>query len=60
MVLEILQFLGGAIMFAATGYAITLAFFDKKELDALEQVVFSIAFALVIPTLVLILHNQDQ
>ncbi|MFQ5406146.1 MAG: hypothetical protein ACE5DI_03250 [Candidatus Micrarchaeia archaeon] len=53
MVLQVIQFAGGSLLFVATGYALTLAFFEEKDLDVLEQVVFSLAFAMIIPTLLL-------
>ncbi len=53
-ILQILQFAGGALLFCASGYAVTKAAFKKGELDALEQVVFSLSFAMMIPTLLLL------
>ncbi len=52
--LQILQFAGGALLFAGSGYAVTLAVFKKGEVDALEQAVFALAFAMMIPTLLLL------
>ncbi len=57
-ILQIAQFAGGALLFCASGYAVTLAVFRKGEVDALEQVVFSLSFAMMIPTLLLLFSSM--
>ncbi|MFA6049116.1 MAG: hypothetical protein WC792_04210 [Candidatus Micrarchaeia archaeon] len=57
-ILQIAQFAGGALLFCASGYAVTLAVFKKGELDALEQIVFGLSFAMMIPTMLLLFSSM--
>ncbi|MCX6767789.1 MAG: hypothetical protein NTY90_03630 [Candidatus Micrarchaeota archaeon] len=55
--LSILQPAIGALLFVACGWALTLALFKEGDIDAIERVAFGMAFALVIPALVLLFMN---
>jgi uncharacterized membrane protein len=55
--LAILQPAVGVILFAACGWALTLAAFKEGDIDAVERAAFALAFALVIPTLAVLFLN---
>ncbi len=44
-------------MFAACGWALTMALFKEEDIDVIERVAFAMAFALVIPALVILFMN---
>jgi len=52
-----LQAIVGGVLFVASGYAVSLAAFPKKELDAIERVVLSLFFSISIPATVLLVAN---
>ena len=52
-----LQAIFGGVLFLASGYAVSLAAFPKKELDAIERVVLSLFFSVSIPAVLLLVAN---
>lgn len=55
--LTVIQPAIGLILFAACGWALTLAIFKEDDIDAIERVAFAGAFALVIPALLILFMN---
>jgi len=47
----------GVVLFAACGWALTLAVFREEDIDIIERAAFAMAFALVIPALVILFMN---
>jgi len=47
----------GLMLFAACGWALTLAIFKDEDIDTIERVAFAGAFALVIPALAILFMN---
>ncbi len=58
-ILELIQVILGSVLFLfIPGFAITLAIFPRKEIDAIERITLSFAFSIsVVPLLVLILNQ---
>jgi len=54
---SIIQPAVGLVLFAACGWALTMAFFREGDVDVIERVAFAMAFALVIPALVILFLN---
>ncbi|MFH1106266.1 MAG: hypothetical protein V1787_00045 [Candidatus Micrarchaeota archaeon] len=56
-ILQVVQGIVGAVLFFATGYLLSLAFFKGKDVDAVETAVYSIAFAILVPATVVFILN---
>lgn len=48
----------GGGLFLASGYAVSLAAFGKGEMDFVERAVFSLAFSITIPSIVLLFTSM--
>ncbi len=55
--LEVVQAIVGAVVFFATGYLLSLAFFKEKEIDSVERIVYSLAFSILVPATVVFIAN---
>lgn len=51
------QALVGLALFFAAGYFISLIFFKRNEVDAIERAVYSLTFSITIPALVIFFLN---
>jgi len=54
---SIIQPAVGLVLFVACGWSLTMALFRDEDIDVIERAAFALAFALVIPAMVLIFLN---
>jgi uncharacterized membrane protein len=52
------QIIVGSALFLSSGYALCLAAFRKGELDWAEKAVFSLAFSIMVPSIILLAANM--